>query len=203
MAMLTTATATADGLTVCKRARQAPPVSGSVRPAPCRQRDAEQIPELAGEDDDGDAGGESDRHRIGNELDVGAEPQQPAAIRNSRPSSSRGSRRRRRAFDRHRHQHDEGAGGPADLKPAAAARREGHRGKSGRWQPGKRGLRNGWIERQDRAGSPKSRTTSPATNGGVAKIVPKIQGMIFRNSCAATYSLRRGATPMPRRGARR
>ena len=31
--------------------------------------------DLAGEDDDGDAGGEADGHRIGNVLDVGAEPQ--------------------------------------------------------------------------------------------------------------------------------
>ena len=36
-----------------------------------RQRQAEQFLDLAGEDDDGDAGGEADGHRIGNELDVG------------------------------------------------------------------------------------------------------------------------------------
>src|ERR1700676_204459 len=43
---------------------------------PSRQRDAEEILELTHENDDGDAGGESHRHRIGNEFDVGAQPQQ-------------------------------------------------------------------------------------------------------------------------------
>ena len=39
------------------------------------ERQAEQFADLAGEDDDGDAGGEADRHRIGDEFDVGAEPE--------------------------------------------------------------------------------------------------------------------------------
>src|SRR5258708_2387314 len=37
------------------------------------ERDAEQIPELACKDDHRDPGGEPHRHRIGNELDIGAE----------------------------------------------------------------------------------------------------------------------------------
>ena len=37
------------------------------------KRQPEQILDLAREDDHGDAGGESDRHRIGDEFDVGAE----------------------------------------------------------------------------------------------------------------------------------
>ena len=51
--------------------------------------------QLAREDDDGDAGGEADRHGIGNELDVGAEPQQTRPRSGTpRPSRWPGSGRR-------------------------------------------------------------------------------------------------------------
>ncbi len=46
-----------------------------------RERDTEQIPDLAGEDNDGDAGGESDRYRMRNVADVGTDTQKSAAIR--------------------------------------------------------------------------------------------------------------------------
>ena len=62
------------------------------------EREAEQRHELAREDDRGDAGGEADRHRVGDELDEGAEPQQARPRPAARPrSSSRGSARRSRA----------------------------------------------------------------------------------------------------------
>ena len=125
MAMLTIATATADGLTVCRPPRRAPRVSARIRPAPSPGSVIpNEIPELAGEDDDGDAGGEADRHRIGNELDVGAEPQEARGDQ----EHARHQRRQDHAVDAvtldgRRHQHDEGAGGPADLEPAAAEQR--------------------------------------------------------------------------------
>jgi hypothetical protein len=68
-----------------------------------RQRQAEEVLDLAGEDDDGDAGGEADRHRIGDELDEGAEPQEA-----------------------HRHQHQARQEGGED-QPVHAVLRDGGR----------------------------------------------------------------------------
>ena len=60
-----------------------------------RERQPEQVAKLRDQDDDGDAGGEADRHRIGDVLDVGAEPQKAdrqqhqsgdAAVASTRPS---------------------------------------------------------------------------------------------------------------------
>jgi hypothetical protein len=85
------------------------------------QGDAEQIPELAGKDNDGDPGGESHRHGIGNEFDVGAEPQ--IARDNQQHAGHHGGEDHALdavTFGGQRHRHDECAGGPADLKPAAA-----------------------------------------------------------------------------------
>ena len=90
-----------------------------------REREAEQIADLAGEDDDRDAGGKSHRHRIGNELDVGAEPQETRCHQ-----QKAGDRRRQHqavdpmAVDRRSDQDDERAGRPADLEAAAAQRRD-------------------------------------------------------------------------------
>ena len=125
MAMLTAATATAETLAVCSPRASASsfginsPGSLPVSVMP------KQIPELAGEDDDGDAGGESHRHRIGNEFDVGAEPQK--ARGDQKHAGHRGGEDHAVdavAFGGQRHQHDERAGGPADLKPAAAEQRD-------------------------------------------------------------------------------
>ena len=95
------------------------------RRAPCPQGQAEQVLDLAGEDDDRDAGGEADRHRIGNVLDVGAEPQEARRDQDQ----ARQQRREQQAVDAvpldgRRDQHDEGARRPADLEPAAAERRD-------------------------------------------------------------------------------
>ncbi len=123
-AMLTAATATAEELAVGSPRASAASFGISSPGSLRRQRDAEQILELAGEDDDGDAGGEADRHRIGNELDVGAEPQEARG-----DQDDAGHQRREDhaidavAFGGQRHQHDEGAGRSADLKPAAAEQR--------------------------------------------------------------------------------
>jgi hypothetical protein len=84
------------------------------------KRNAEQILELAGKDNDGDPGGESHCHRIGNEFDVGAEPQQTRG--DQKHSSRRGCEDHpldALAFGGQRHQHNKRAGGSADLKPAA------------------------------------------------------------------------------------
>ena len=69
--------ATADGLTVGSAAASACSFGTSGPGLRAGEGQAEQVLELAGEDDDGDAGGEADGHRIGNVLDEGAEPQQP------------------------------------------------------------------------------------------------------------------------------
>ena len=89
------------------------------------ERQAEQLAELAGEDDDGDARGEADRHRIGDELDVGAEPQ--IADRQQEDARHHGGEDQpvdAVARNGRRHQHDEGAGRSADLEAAAAERRD-------------------------------------------------------------------------------
>jgi hypothetical protein len=89
-----------------------------------RQRQAEQVVQLAGQDDDGDAGGEADRHRIGDEFHIGAEPEVTG-----RDQEDAGHQHRQDqpvdavAVDGGGHDHDEGAGRAADLEAAAAERR--------------------------------------------------------------------------------
>ena len=89
------------------------------------QGHAEQVLELAGEDDHGYARGEADGHRIGDELYVGADPEIA-----DRHQNDAGHQRRQQqpvhavAVDAGRHQHDEGAGRAADLEAAAAQRRD-------------------------------------------------------------------------------
>jgi hypothetical protein len=84
--MVSNASADGRGLSVPIAPPTATGSLGSSGPAPCRQRQAEQVLDLAGEDDDGDAGGEADGHRIGDELDVGAEPQEADRGRRMRPA---------------------------------------------------------------------------------------------------------------------
>ena len=87
------------------------------------EREPEQILELAREDDDGDTGRESDRHGIGDELDVGAELEK-ADRREHEPGQHRREQqpvetvRLRGGGD----EHDERAGRAADLEAAAAER---------------------------------------------------------------------------------
>ena len=90
-----------------------------------RHVEAEQLLELAGEDDDGDAGREADGDREGDVLDVGAEPQE-AGGHHHQP----GHQGRQHeaivalALDDRGDEHDEGAGRSADLEAAAAEGRD-------------------------------------------------------------------------------
>ena len=72
-------------------------------------------------DDDGDAGRESDRHRIWDELDVGAEAQKAGRHQNC-ACHHRGEQYAIDAMALHGggDQHDERTRRPANLKPAAA-----------------------------------------------------------------------------------
>ena len=113
---------TANGVTLARAVQSA----GSFSEQLARlvvQRQAEQVLDLTGEDDHGDAGGEADRHRKGDELDEGAEAKK--ARRNEQQTGQEG--RQDQPVDavlRHgrRHQHDERPGRPADLEPRAAER---------------------------------------------------------------------------------
>jgi hypothetical protein len=85
------------------------------------ERDPAEIAQLAREDDDGDAGREANRHRIRNELDIGADPQEAR----SDQEQARHQRRQDHAVNPvtvggRRNQHNEGAGRTADLESAAA-----------------------------------------------------------------------------------
>src|SRR4029077_12200612 len=88
------------------------------------KRDAEQILDLACEDDDGDAGGEPHGDGIGDEFDVGAELQKTGG---DQKTPGHGGCENHAvdavAFGSQRDEHDESAGGPSDLKPAAAEQR--------------------------------------------------------------------------------
>ena len=88
-------------------------------------REPEQVLDLAGEDDDGDAGSEAHRHRIGNELDEGAQAQ-IARHHEKNAGHGRGQHDAIDAvpIDGRGDQHDEGAGRAADLEAAAAQRRD-------------------------------------------------------------------------------
>ena len=76
MPIVTAATPTAAGLTVPAACQSAASFGMKAAGSLPGKRQAEQVAQLAGEDDDGDAGREADRDRIGDVLDVGAEPQE-------------------------------------------------------------------------------------------------------------------------------
>ena len=88
--------------------------------APCRWSPV-SIADLTGEDGDGDTAGETHGHRMGDVAYERAEPgkadqrEHDARQRHGEQQAVQAEPRSRR-----RHQHDEGAGGAADLVPAAA-----------------------------------------------------------------------------------
>ena len=135
--------------------RSSGPGSGpaSVRP--------EQRHDLAGEDDRGDAGGEADGHRIGDELEKvpsrsSAGQQQDHAREHGREDQPVDAVR----GDGRRDQHDEGAGRPADLEAAAAQRRDQEAADDRGIEPALRrhaggdGDRHGQRQRDDRHRQP-------------------------------------------------
>ena len=88
------------------------------------KREAEEVLELAGEDDHGDPGGEPDRDRVGHKLDEASQSQE--ACENQHPAGHQGGKDKavhavRR--DGCRHDDDECACGPADLEAVAAKQR--------------------------------------------------------------------------------
>ena len=84
---------------------------------------AEQILDLTGKDDEGDAAGESGHHREGNELDRAAQPGQSETDEDD-AAHQRGDHEPVEAVALHDavDDHDEGARGPADLHPRSAQR---------------------------------------------------------------------------------
>ena len=71
------------------RPPQALSASAPCRPGRSRACSPNRSRDLRDQDDDGDAGGEADRHRIGDVLDIGAEPQKPDdEQQHARPSGS-------------------------------------------------------------------------------------------------------------------
>ena len=94
---------------------------GSSGPGSFSKREAEEVLDLAGQDDHGDARRESDGDRVGNVFDEGAKPQQPGR-QQDQPRQQRCKQQPVDAVLRHRRrdQHDEGARRPADLEAAAA-----------------------------------------------------------------------------------
>ena len=88
-----------------------------------RQAHPEKILDLAGKDDDRDGGGEAHRHRIGNELDIGSQPQEPRRRHEDpRHQHRRGQPADPDLVDADRDKHDEGARRSADLEPRPAKR---------------------------------------------------------------------------------
>ncbi len=87
--------------------------------------EAEKLLDLAREDDDRDAGSEADRHRIRDVFDEDAEAEK--TDRDEDPAGKEGCEDQPVdpvLLHRRRDEHDEGAGGAADLKTAAAKRRD-------------------------------------------------------------------------------
>ena len=125
IAIVAAATATAVGLIVSMRPQSACSFGTNAPGSRSGQGQAEQIPDLAGDDDDGDTGGEADRDRKRDELDVGAEPQQ-AGDHHQDAGEDRRQKQAVHAVPLHGrgNQHDEGAGRSADLEAAAAERRD-------------------------------------------------------------------------------
>jgi hypothetical protein len=90
-----------------------------------RQRQPEQVLDLARQDDDGDAGREPDRDRVGNVLDEGTEPQQPDAEQDQPGQEGREHKPVDPVLrDGGCDEYDESASRPTDLEPAAAERRD-------------------------------------------------------------------------------
>ena len=89
-----------------------------------RELETEQVLDLAHQNDRGDAGRESDRHRIRDELDVAAEPQK-ADRHQDQPRDQRRQHQPVIAVALHDRgdEHDEGARRAADLHAAAAEQR--------------------------------------------------------------------------------
>ena len=105
-----------------------------------RQGQAEQVMKLAGEDDDGNARREADRHRIGDEFDVGSHAQQPDRHQHQAGNAGRyqkplDSVLRHRCGDKH----DERPGRASDLEAAAAKQRNDEPANDGRVQAPVRG----------------------------------------------------------------
>ena len=100
------------------------------------KRQAQHVADLAGEDDHRDAGGKAHRDRIGDELDVGAEPQETGRGQHeARQDGGQDQPVHAVGHDGRRHQHDEGTGWPADLEAAAAQRRYDEAPDDGRIEP--------------------------------------------------------------------
>ena len=125
MPSVSSATPMAAGLAVGSAAQSAISL-GTIGPgsAPASAQ-AEELLELAGEDDDRDPGREAHRDRVGDELDVGAEPQEA----DHEQEDARHPGREQHPVDAvpldgGGHEHDEGPGRAADLEPAAAQRRD-------------------------------------------------------------------------------
>ena len=128
--------ATADGFMVGQTLHSAGSFSNRRAGSAPAQRQAEQIVQLAGEDDDGDGRGEADRHRIGDELDVGAEPQEAGRSKDHARQEGREDQPVDAvAGDRRGDEHDEGAGRTADLEAAAAQQRDQEAADDGRVEP--------------------------------------------------------------------
>ena len=101
-----------------------------------RELETEQLLDLAHQNDRGDAGREADRHRIGNELDVAAEPQE-ADHRHDRSGHQRRQHQPVIAVALHHRgdEHDEGPRRAADLHAAAAEQRHDETADDRRVEP--------------------------------------------------------------------
>ena len=117
------ATATVAGRTLPAAAHSAPSF-GRNSAGSCASWRPNSVLELAHQNDGGDAGREADRHRIGNELDVAAEPQK-ADRHQDQPRDQRREHQPIIAVPLHHRgdEHDEGARRAADLHAAAAEQR--------------------------------------------------------------------------------
>jgi hypothetical protein len=98
-----------------------------------RDLETKQVLELAHQNDRRDAGRETDRHRIGNELDVAAQPQE-ADQRHDRAGHHRREHEAIVSVPLHDcgDEHDEGARRAADLHAAAAKQRHKEAADDGR-----------------------------------------------------------------------
>ena len=126
------------------------------------KHEAEEVAQLACQDDDGDAGREPDDDGMRDVLDVGPKPQEAE----DEKRDARDHRREEKAviavpLDRRRDEDDEGAGRSADLEPAAAERRDQEAADDRRVEPalgrgsGRDGDRHRQRQRHDRDGEPR------------------------------------------------
>ncbi len=98
---------------------------GTVSAGSLASLQSEQVARLRDQNDDGDACGEAHRHRIGDVLYIGAEPQKPDD--EQQPSRHQGREHEAViavALHGHRDQPDKGRGRTADLEAAAAQQRD-------------------------------------------------------------------------------